>query len=222
MKLVYPDKPMEDVKESLPRYEEEKCWRAQSKLDGWRTLVARDKNQTIADPTWAQGKDNSLFFLSRRDGKKGGPTRIPVSQGIIEAIEALNLPDKSMLDGEWMARRTIGECPEKLFLFDVLWFNDKWFGDLTFFKRDEFLTSIVKASEPSVPVHTREHVPMPAQAKESFAELFKYVQAVPYTEGIVLKHLDSKIKGDIDGCVKNALWAKIKWRSGSSGRDIVL
>ena len=219
MELWYPNKPNRDYKESLSRYEEEGCWRMSAKLDGYRCMVARDRSRkfgsaVLNDAVQPVGFDRSLYFFSRRDSKKGGPTPIPVKDEIIQTIEKWDLPDLSMLDGEWLARRTVGECPEKYFPFDILWWGDQWLGDMIFSDRDKILRDQYGNA-------VNKFVDMPNQVSNNFAAFFTKLETIPWTEGGVMKHVDSKIIGDKDKCLYNPLWASVKWRCGSSGREMV-
>lgn len=217
MKLIYPDYAITMTPEQLGGLDAEGSYVAELKLDGWRTFVTRDKSQKIAErfggKEWGQGKDKSLFFLSKRPMTKGGPTRIPVCDEIIHSVEALDLPDQSMMDSEWMARRTVDELPEKLFMFDVLWLDDKWRGDEFYYQRREQVESIVKPS--SV-------LGMPPFTKKGFEAYFNESKAaIPWAEGLFLKHSHSRIKGSPTKTKENALWVRIKWRQGASGRDFI-
>lgn len=217
MKLIYSDHAITMTPEALGSLDAEGVYTAELKLDGWRTFVTRDKSQKIVErfgnKEWAKGKDNSLFFLSKRPMKMGGPTCIPVCDEIIQSVEALDLPDQSMMDSEWMARRTVDELPEKLFMFDVLWLDDKWRGDEFYSLRREQVESIVKPS--SV-------LGMPPFIKKGFEAYFNESKAaIPWAEGLFLKHSHSRIKGSSTETKENALWVRIKWRAGASGRDVV-
>lgn len=132
----------------------------------------------------------------------------------METVESWDLPDLSMLDSEWMARRTVGECPEKVFVFDTLWLANEWLGEVPYADRTTRLRDTYSAK-------VNEHVDMPEQSKSGFAAFFAKMQTIPWTEGMVLKHFASVIKGDLDGCTVNPLMVKIKWRFGSSGRTVV-
>ncbi len=220
---MFPNKPTEmfasDVKIWQKFLKEFNQWIAQQKVDGFRTMTAKDSTRKIVEtfggsPNWARGKNKDLFFLSRRDLSKGGPTNIPVSEEIVKIVESLELPDLSMLDGEWMARRTIGEIPESLFFFDIMWKNDDWKGVLPFKTRHEMLMEILenKISGP---------VKIPETYNNNFRENFDLQKQISWTEGLVFKHLNSIIISDRKECVKNPLWIKIKWRSGDTGRDAV-
>lgn len=216
MKIRYGDKPQEDFKDNISYYEG-KAFDASLKVDGWRTTIVKDKSAKIVSgfgsPDWGQGRDKSLFFLSSRGMKKGGPTRIPVSKEIVDSVEALDLPDLTSLDSEWMARRTIGECLEKLFLLDCPYKADLWLGSETYLVRREWLLRFTEGK--LTPVFD-----MPETVSSGFAEFFQKSTTLPWTEGIVLKGRTSKLKGGVDKPEHNALWIKIKWRSGDTGREV--
>ena len=226
MKLRYYDRPMEQYKNVLAEHEATGDYVFQYKVDGWQTSFFRDKSRKLVStwggsPTWGRGSDGSLFFVSRRAKKQGGPTQIPVSDEIIEAAQRLDLPDQSMLATEWMARRTIGECPEKLFVFDLMFLDNEWQGDDLLRQRMKKLNGIMSPFP-----FVRETPALEALQffTKDFVSTFEKIATDPafaWTEGLVLKHLDSVIKGDNEKGVDNALLIKVKWRSGSSGRDIV-
>jgi hypothetical protein len=196
----YADRPLEMFRPEkvLPKLDADKCWFAQQKLDGWLTNIV---------------KDGKLSFLSRRDKAKGGPTPIPVKPEIIAAVEALELPDKTHLVGEWLNRRTIGECPERLYLFDVMCWSDQSFCEMGALERWNFLMD--KVGE------LKGDLAYPLYCDCNFLSFFNEQTKIPYTEGIVLKHVRGKVKGDNERGIDNGMLVKVKWRSGSSGRDIV-
>jgi ATP-dependent DNA ligase len=193
-------------------------WWFSSKLDGWRTHIVRDKSHKIISgfekADWAKGSDHSLFFLSSRNMSKGGPTVIPVCDEIIQSVEKLNLADLTILDSEWMARRTIGECPEKIFIFDVIWLSNQWLGNLPYMERKRIREDLLKDKLTFV-------LDIPEEVQNDIAGFFKKMTQIPWTEGMVGKHCDSKLKSGFDEPIKNPWWVKIKWRDGASGRDTV-
>ena len=226
---MYTDKPKEQYRKDLPTFDtENKDWEGTLKEDGWRTYVFKDSKHKIANPEWVKG--NHLFFLSRRGQDKGGPTQIPVSKEIIDTVDSLNMPDQSMLDCEWMCRRTIGEIPECLFILDYPWLNDVWQGDNPYIDRKKTLLQAFPfkvAEEPEIFRRTactyiiNEFVRTPTRTYERFSDFFSKGQNFEHAEGIVLKHLQSKIVGSRMECQHTGLWVKIKWRNGSSGREEV-
>ena len=214
----FPMKPLEMFRQVFPKMDGElNLWDCTSKVDGWRTLICRDASQGIiksypgGNMNWARGKNKDLFFLSRRGIDKGGPTNIPVKDEIVETVENLMLPDLSMMDSEWLDRRTIGEIPESLFLLDVLWWKNMWMGTTPWFKRKETFFSVNKLNN---------HVRLPIRPKEGqkFSEFFEEMKSISWTEGIVLRHNNDTIVGDRVECKKSATLIKIKWRSGDDGR----
>jgi hypothetical protein len=196
----YPDRPLEMFRpeKMLPKLEADNHWFAQQKLDGWMTLITTD------------GK---LSFLSRRDKAKGGPTPIPVKSTIIAAVESINLPDKTQLVAEWMGRRTNGECPECLYLHDVIWWNDTSFCDEEAWNRFGFLNRKLG--------QLGGDLVYPETVESGFLDFYQRQMKIPYTEGVVLKHKRGVIKGDTEHGVDNGMLVKVKWRSGSSGRETV-
>jgi len=213
MKLRFPDKPFESHKSTIKDFDTNQ-YIAQSKLDGYRTFVIKNKNHSIIKQYNGTNisKGDNLFFLSRRGINKGGPTDIPVKQEIINVIDSLNLPDNTMLDCEWLCRRTIGECPEKLFIFDVIWLNDEWIGKKPFIDRNKILLDLINKK-------LCDCVGIPDSTSTNFEEFFETQTKIPWTEGIVLKHHTSTIIGDNLECKKNPLIIKIKWRGSSDGRQ---
>lgn len=213
MFLLLPNKPIEIFKDRLPNLEN---YIAQQKLDGWRTLITKDSTHKIVksykngNVGWAAKEQ--YFFLSRRDISSGGPTNIPINIDIVDFIDSLNLPDNTMLDAEWLARRTIGECPEGIYIFDIMWYNNEWLGSKPFKTRFNLLREILESKQNSF-------VKMPEWTESNYEEFFQKQTKIPYTEGIVLKKLDSTIISDRVKCVKNPAWLKCKWRSGSDGRE---
>lgn len=217
MRLMMPNKPVEYFASDPNIWDKFiGSWIGQQKLDGHRTLIVKDTTGQIlsygGNKAWVRG--SNLYFLSRRDLVKGGPTKIPVKEEIVKAIEALDLPDQSMLDGEWLARRTIGEIPETLFLFDVMWYKDEWQGKYPLRDRLNILEKIVSGK-------LNEYIRIPESFTADFKTAFDSQKKISWTEGLVLKQLDSTIISDRKECVKNPSWVKVKWRSGHDGRDIV-
>lgn len=217
MDLRYPDKPNELSAQHLQYLDDQHDSIAQQKLDGWRCLIVRDDSNKFVEKwggerSWYRGR---FLFLSRRAIDKGGPTSFPVSDQVVQAVSKLNLPDQSMLDGEWLNRRTkedqIGEC---LYLFDVLWFDDLWQGRSPLINRLELLDQITSRG-------LSQYLRVPDSARNGFVEFFETQKKLSWTEGVVIKELDSTIVGDRSGSVKNGSWIKVKWRSGHDGRQII-
>jgi len=146
--------------------------------------------------------------------KKGGPTSFGVSDEIVAAVNNLNLPDKTFLDGEWLERRTkednINEC---LFLFDCLWLDDIWKGELECFSRRKLLEDLTLGK-------TSPTLRIPQLATSGFLNFYDHQKEISWTEGIVLKEISSTIPINLQGCVENGRWQKCKWRTGDTGRTV--
>lgn len=215
------DEPVEFFKEDLQGFDDGNHYQ-QFKADGWCTQIIRDTSRSLVkawngNPEWGKGRDGSLFFLSRRDMKAGGPTEIPVCPEIITSVEALDLPDKTAIGCEWMARRTVGDCPEMVYLFEILWLMDEWMGEKTYAERFERLHTLL------IDRTTAVLQPIPS-FQSSFIQNFELIKSDPkwaWTEGVVIKNKEMRIKGSKTKRESNGLMAKIKWRSGASGRDVV-
>lgn len=216
MRLIYPNKPNEMFPSSLSALDNETSY-AEQKVDGWRTFVVKDTSHEFpklwgGDPYWV--RDGDLYFLSRRDKKKGGPVSFEVCDGIVESVKNLDLPDQTMLDSEWLSRRTkddnIGEC---LFVFDCLWFEDQWLGDSYSWDRRELVSKFLGSK-------CNQYLRTPEYVLNNFQDFFDQQKSLSWTEGLVIKDLDATIVGDPNGCQKNAAYIKIKWRGGHDGREV--
>lgn len=218
MKIRFFDKPVE-MFATIPgvwKNFKDGEWEATQKVDGYQTFIVKDPLKAIKPHTAPpNGVNKDLYFMSRRDIVKGGPTAIPANNEIIKTFDDLNLPPNTFICGEWMKIRTIGELPEKLFLLDLLWFDDVWFGCKQYWERKAKLVEIFRG-------RTNDHVAFPDVVISGYQEFFEAQKKIPWTEGVVLKKLNSTAIGDCNGCEKNPMVVKIKWRSGSSGRDIVI
>lgn len=217
MILRYPLKPKELYPADLPELDDGTSY-AEQKLDGWRCFVVKDKSHTFPEAwggstAWARKGD--LFFLSRRGIAKGGPTNFAVCDDIVDSVVALNLQDKTFLDGEWLERRTkedgIGEC---LYVFDCLWLDDNWVGYVGSFQRRKIMLSCVDKG-------LNEYLRIPDMVESGFAKFFEKQKSIPWTEGVVVKDKLSTIELNLKDCTSSGIWQKIKWRSGDDGRKLV-
>jgi len=210
MKILFPNKPIESFKSQLPEFDKTPGrYLAQQKLDGYRCMIVKNPSKNLSEKSWYR-KDH--LFLSRRGMIKGGPTKLPVSDELLEMVIKLNLPDNTMLDSEWIARRTIGETPESLYVFDILWLNDEWMGSKNLKNRHETLIKIMSN-------HETEIFKIPESVENNYQNFFDKQTKIPYTEGIVLKDLNSTLIPDRSESPKNSGWIKCKWRQGHNGRE---
>ena len=212
-KWRFADSPIEVKKTFLPSLEG-KEYLAQQKLDGWCTFLVRDDEDWLkTNSIKATNRGSNHYFISRREFAKGGPTDIPVDQKIVDKIiDKLHLPNLTVLICEWMKRRTQDtSIGEKLFVHDMLYINGDWTGNIGAMERWQKVLEI----------SNNDFLPAPSWAKENFTAFFDKQASIPWTEGIVLKKMSSPIKGNYQKTIDSGFLIKCKWRSGSSGRDIV-
>jgi len=193
----FPDKPHTQNPCFLQEWDAKGTFLCQQKVDGWRLIVIRDK----------QGK---FFYYSRHNKSLA----TDIEEGLKAEVESLPIPPDSQVDGEWISRRACSvdyKLPQMIFLFDVL----KWKGLWTLNKALKDRYSLVKGL--FVDVHP-EHVMLPLEAEPGkFVEFYEAQKKIPYSEGVVIKSVTSRIEGDRRECKKNNQWFKVKYRGSSSG-----
>lgn len=191
-----PDKPIEIHNLRMVREGE---YLAQRKLDGHNCVIIRDEGTTKV--------------MSRHNKTLG------VSVAMRKAIEALAIPDGSVLNAEWTSRREAYR-QEELYFFDILYWNKSWVGTFTTLHRYEVLTNwfdsmrgyayeMIDGPKPTVFL-------VQSQDKD-YAGLYKSCVDDMKTEGIVLKHKESKLIGDLRDSAHNPKMFKLKWRIGADG-----
>jgi len=155
-------------------------------------------------------QDGELHFISRHDRP------IDVCDEIRQAVTELDLPENSMLDCEWMARRPnykLLEDTEKLYILGLLWWEDEWMGRMGEAARyEKLLEALGIISDP---------IRIPDTVESDLFDFFEQQVNNWITEGVVLKHKDAKLIGNRKECKKNNLWNKVKWRDGNDGMTII-
>lgn len=190
----YPDKPFERPASSLSEFDTKAGkWIATAKYDGWRCLIVID---------------NGVEFWSRHMKK------LPVSDRLREAVQSLNLPQGTVIDAEWMARRA-GVKDELIFLITIMWWAGAWQGGKPEEVRWQETKNILVGKGTDFPIR------LPLYATEKFSEFFERTKNDPTTEGIVLKEVTSTLVGDNSDSKKNGCWVKVKWRAGDDGKTII-
>lgn len=193
----YPDKPLSQNPCFLSEWDAKGGYICQQKIDGWRLIIIRDKS-------------GAFHYFSRHNKSLADD----ISSQVKAEIESLPIPPDSQVDGEWIARRSCSVTyglPEAVYLFDVLRWKGLWTLNKPLKERHLLLKEfMVDSRMPCV------RLP-PEAAPGSFANFFEEQRSIPHSEGVVVKHLMSKIVGDRKECKKNKMWYKVKWRGGSSG-----
>ena len=163
---------------------------AQLKLDGWRCVISREHNR--------------LDFISRH----GKP--IPISRRLTcdLATALAQLPEGTLLDCEWLARRPACR-DEALWVFDIMQHGELPLWGLSTSERLEALRKVVPAEL------------IPPMAETDYPQFFDSIRSRADAEGIVLKRRDARYIGSFRQCAQNPGWLRCKWRAGEDGQTIV-
>lgn len=205
MRIRCPDKPIRIASDVLSDFDSEDQWIATVKYDGWRCIIDYD--------------GENVEFFSRRDVDKGGPTVHPMEESlkaeVLSFLKENDIPPKTRLDSEWMARRTEG--PQMIYIFGIQYLDGQWIGKEPEDVRWELVSTYV---------YNQPHVKLAENARKNFTEFFAKVKAQDTAlperqwkvEGIVIKHRNSRYMGNVHSGAKNPRWFKVKWRDGASGK----
>ena len=193
----YPDKPHTQNPCFLQEWDDKGTFLCQQKVDGWRLVVIRDK----------QGR---FFYYSRHNKSLAAD----IEDGLKAEVESLPIPPDSQIDGEWLARRSCSVSyglSEMIYLFDALKWKGQWLLNKTLRERYALVMGLFVDAHP-------EHVMLPLEAEPGkFVEFYEAQKKIPYSEGVVVKNLTSKMVGDRRECKKSPGLCKVKWRGSSSG-----
>jgi len=193
----YPDKPHTQNPCFLQEWDDKRTYICQQKVDGWRLIIIRDK----------QG---NFHYYSRHNKSLAED----ISPELKCEVESLDIPNDSQLDGEWISRRACSidyKLPQMIFIFDALKWKGLWLLNKPLKERYALVKGLFQSS--GLP-----HVGLPIEAEHGkFVEFYEWQKTIPYSEGVVVKHLQSKIVGDRRDSKKNNQWMKVKWRGASSG-----
>ena len=189
----YPDDPIRVPFSELTYYESQGGWMCQPKWDGWRRPLY------LEDGVWQ--------FRSKYDKGPQAATRPPAH--LIAELESLKFPDGTAFDAEWMGPRQ--EKGRHFFvLLDLLYYGGEWQGEIPCRKRYGNLATLVGVHKVQAPASP--NVLVVDSVDSGFMELFEKQKKNPLTEGVVLKHGDSKLIGNMGRPQDNKLWKKVKYR----------
>ena len=164
----------------------------QPKQDGWRAVIEFYKDEIVI---WS------------RHHKP-----LPVSDEMIDVLKDIDVPHNTALDGEWLKRRPDYTGPELIYLFGVLYWDDKWVGGKPEIERINLLNTIENVDHP---------VLISPYTTSNYEEFFQNTKNDKRTEGVVLKDINGTLIGDREKSKNNPFWFKRKWRSGNDGRSLV-
>ena len=144
----------------------------------------------------------------------------PISKEMAALLkEKLDFPIGTILDGEWLERRTKG--PEAIILWDAMLYAGIWMGTRPYSERMKLLKDVPNIwteetlknfQNLSGPILTVTH-----RIYKGFVEAFELTKSMPWTEGLVVKELSSTLIGSIKERTTNFAWSKCKWCGGSDG-----
>ncbi len=139
----------------------------------------------------------------------------PISKEMATLLKEIKFPNGTILDGEWLARRTDG--PEAMILWDVMFLSGEWMGEQPYAERMKRLDSIPRLDALDLHLMTGPILTTTHRTYKCFSEAFEQSKSLPWTEGLVIKALDSTLVGSIKERTTNYAWTKCKWRGGSDG-----
>lgn len=190
---------------------EANAWTSEMKFNGYRVHAER--------------KDGQWLFWSRRWKKHPlGPKMLALAIAELEEwSKGREFGDGTMLDGEWLERRT--EIAEGLIFWDVLLLNGEWQGDKPYRERMLALGGLTSLWNDGFRVEDL------GSLKEPFFSVVQrnwsdhkayYARAtqIPWVEGLVLKRLDSKLIGSTKDRAINPSWIKVKYKGSSTGEKV--
>jgi len=196
----FPDKPWEQDPKHLEEWDRSGNYDCQQKIDGWRIIV-------VLTP-------NGPEFISRHNKSHTKDIEPELKKATQELYK--HFPLATQLDSEWLSRRSCSieyNLPPKLFLLDVMRHGEKWCLAKPYHERHKLIEDVVAKLE------SRQWIDVPPTAEPgTFVAFYEQQKTIPYSEGVVIKHKDSKIIGNRQECAKNPLWMKIKFRAGSDGK----
>jgi ATP-dependent DNA ligase len=163
---------------------------AQIKIDGHCAVISKD--------------DDGIIVMSRHQKPLG------ISDALREQIAAINMKDGDQVVGEWTGLRESNRI-ESLRLFSMHYQGFDWLGGMGEEERYNRLASAIKPTDMITVLEAHD---------TGYADLFTSTIDDWETEGIVVKHKAARLKGGVDGSLKNGAFQKLKWRDGSDGKLI--
>jgi len=197
----YPDKPVDRSPDDIQEWDRRGCFICQQKIDGWRAIVTFGKE---------------IQVLSRHNKV------LPIEPEILEELEQLSkiLPEKTVLDGEWLSRRACSKVKKlqpKLYIFDMMRYEGTRLKTMMYERRLDLVRHFQREVWKRL-ARPSERILLPKQAeKGKFAEFYEAQKKTGHSEGIVVKHKESILIADRKESKKNPLWFKVRYRGGCDG-----
>jgi len=201
MQFRYPDNPVRASPLTLLQIEKSEPGRyiGQFKWDGWRNIIYKEGGQ------W--------FRHSKYD--TGAQAKVTLPDSLIAELNALQLPDGTGFDSEWMGRRSATITAgggQYLMLLDLHYWNGQWQGDTPYRERLRSLVTLLELQKAKTRSTPSPNIRAISSTEVGLLALFEASKLNAETEGIVVKAGDSKLIGNLTKTTDNGHWLKVKWR----------
>jgi hypothetical protein len=201
MRLHVPNNPVRitwDLLKELSGKEPAGKRKAQDKEDGWRRPGYKISG------TWT--------LQSKGTGEQAA---IAVPPGLMKDLADLFFDfDNIAIDMEWVGPRNKDALRERygkdyhgFRLFDIMYLNGRWLGDMPLSERWDMLVTIYELCRAKRPEAAR-RITLVRTWDGDWDKMFEETRKDPLLEGIVLKRSDSPLVGSSD----NPYWFKVKYR----------
>jgi len=198
----FPDKPWEQDPRYLPEWDASNNYSEEQKIDGWRMMLVIT--------------EDDIRFISRHDKDHTKDVEPEIQKAALELRK--HFTPQTQIDAEWLSRRSCSleyRLPPKLFLLDILRCNNEWLLAKTYAERHKIIEEVM----PLLTNH--DIIDMPPSAKPGeFVSFYEAQKTIPFSEGVVIKHKNSKLVASRTECAKNPLWFKVKYRGASSDGEM--
>lgn len=205
----FPDKPWEQDPKRLVEWDRSGNYNCQQKIDGWRTVIILT--------------ETGIEYLSRHDKSLDRDIEPEVKADALALKDVF--PAGTQIDAEWLSRRSCSKeynLRPMLYLLDIMRHGGEWLLAKPYRERQAILKDGMAQRDRDLLAEGgdlgKNRIALPLTAESGkFAAFYEAQMSIPYSEGVVVKHLDSKIVGNRKECVKNPLIFKVKYRAGADG-----
>lgn len=217
MMFRFPDDPTRVSREYLRKLDEEPfgTWLAQPKSDGWRRPGYFMNGDLFKDgcpicpPSQKKAGRHWHFFAKKSDGQEA--LRQP-PQDLVEELSLIPFPDNTAFDMEWMGPRVVDALRgrNEFRIFDLMYLSGIWQGTIAFPERYANLKSIF--ADCIGKTSGVERISLVPMVDKDLGVYFDLQKKDGTSEGLVLRHRQSTLIGNVRSVQSNPLWLKVKYR----------